>query len=156
MGFTLYKAGTSGNWLRADTLKLSGKDGLIAKHVKEQGNAIEQTWQLSSRELKTMVGGSIFFEHKDGKGHLVAVSFLHSLIGRTGGDRTDLTLHMIKILEKLNISTEELALTGVKIEEGKGDQQFLSLTLNGGTSGGNWKWMETPIALNAAAASPKT
>jgi len=155
MGFTLYKAGTSGNWVLSNTLKLSGKDGVIAKYVKDQGSTLEQPWQMSTEELKALVGGSIFFEHKNGSGQLVAVSFLHSLIGRTGGDRTDLTLHLIKILEKPNISTEELTTQGVKVVEGKGNQQFLSLTLNGGTSTGNWKWMETPIALNAASASPQ-
>jgi|GEM_PF-4662678 len=154
MGFALYKK-TGENWLRKEPLKLSGVDGFISRYVKGQGSSLEQPWMLGSEEVAAILDGSVFFEQKNEQGHIHEVMVLKSMAGRTGRDQTDLTMRLGTLVTKAQLSTEELSTRGIPgFDENNAPECFLSLTLGGGLSSGNWKWKESPLALNAASAVP--
>ena len=131
-------------------LRLGGTSGLIASYVKASGSAAESHWNIPEDELLELAGGQIgtdliFFRPTKYQSHdgSMEIYRLGSLHGVASSDRTD----VVCLFAPLRIREIE---TGVwDIEPSRGQVMCESLSLSGGTSGGQWLWTDSPMTLGA-------
>lgn len=158
MAFLTYKksvAGGKAGYEQLKPLKLGGRDGLIAKHVKSLKDAETRSWRLGAAELLRLAG-------LDAKG----VTVLFDVAGK---DATSVCLYeLVKIHGSCRDTSTQLALDmAVVVDQEIGDdapayakkfeveipakprQLGETLSLSGGPGGGDWKWGTPPMQLGA-------
>jgi hypothetical protein len=131
-------------------LRLGGPSGLIASYVKSAGSAAENHWNIPEDELLELAGaqkGSDLVFFRPGKelspDGTMEIYRLESLHGVASSDRTD----VVCFFSPLRIRESEAGVW--EIEPSRGQALCESLSLSGGTSGGQWLWTESPMTLGA-------
>lgn len=158
MAFLTYKktvAGSNAGYERLKPLKLGGRDGLIAKHVKTLSDAETRSWKIGTAELLKLAG-------LDSEGITV-------LFDVAGKDATSVCLYeLVKVHGSCRDMSTQLALDfAVVLDQEIGDEapeyakkfevplpeksRLLgeTLSLSGGPGGGDWKWGTSPMQLGA-------
>lgn len=131
-------------------LRLGGPSGLIANYVKAAGSAAESHWNIPEDELIELAGarkGSDLVFFRPGKelspDGTMEIYRLESLHGVASSDRTD----VVCFFSPLRMRESE---TGVwDIAPSRGQALCESLSLSGGTAGGQWLWTDSPMTLGA-------
>jgi len=157
MAFLIYKKTTIGDLLRFERvqpLKLSGADGLIARHVKSLPGEAAASWKLTAPGLLKLAG-------------VPADAADHTVLFDLGGDVSSVCLYELTCIHGSSRDTAtQLALdfTVVIDQEVDGEPAEFAkrfgttipakpkllgetLALNGGPCGGDWKWGETAMNL---------
>ncbi len=157
MAFLIYKKSAGGAGIRYERLgplKLGGRDGLIAGHVKSLPGSETGSWSLTPATMLQRAG----FASDNGE--------LTILFDATGRDATSVCLYeLIRIHGSCRESSTQLALDfNILVDQNfsgnlaEYSRQFEilaghkpkvlgeTLALSGGPSGGDWKW--TASAMN--------
>jgi len=157
MAFLIYKKTTIGDLLRFERvkpLKLSGVDGLIARHVKSLQGEAAASWKLSTSDLLQLAGvppgateRTILFD----LGGDAASVCLYELTGIHGSSRdtsTQLALDFTVVIDQEvdGDPAEHARKFGTAISA-KPKLLGETLALTGGQCGGDWKWGETAMNL---------
>jgi hypothetical protein len=165
MAFLIYKKYANAetvSYERYKPLKLGGRDGLIAQHVKTLTDADARSWKLGAGALLKLAGCA------------GAVDELTVLFDVAGKDATSVCLYeLTKIHGSCRDTSTQLALdfTVVLDQEVDGDVAAFAakfevtppakpkllgetLALNGGPGGGDWKWGAPPMQLGATVVQP--
>lgn len=131
-------------------LRLGGPSGVIARYIAESGSAAESHWSVPEEKLMELAGGRkghdlVFFRpakdlSPDGS---MEIYRLESLNGIASSDRTD----VVCLFAPLRM--RESAAGVWDLEGSRGQTLCESLSLSGGTSGGQWLWTESPMTLGA-------
>jgi hypothetical protein len=160
MAFLIYKKYGNAETIRYEKLqplKLGGRDGLIAKHVKTLTGDQTRSWKLGASTLLKLAGFA------------GAVDELAVLFDVTGKDATNVCFYELSRIHGSCMDTStQLALDfAVVVDEEMGDdaatyaQSFEipvpekprllgeTLALSGGPGGGDWKWVGTSLQLGA-------
>jgi hypothetical protein len=160
MAFLIYKKYGNAETIRYEKLqplKLGGRDGLIAKHVKTLTGDAPRSWKLSATGLLKLAGFA------------GAVDELAVLFDVTGTDATNVCLYeLTRIHGSCADTSTQLALDfAVVVDEEIGDDAATyarsfeipvpkkprllgeTLALSGGPGGGDWKWVGTSLQLGA-------
>ena len=160
MPFLIYKKYGNAETVRYEKvqpLKLGGRDGLIAQHVKTLAADQTRSWKLGATGLLKLAGFA------------GAVDELAVLFDVAGKDATNVCLYELSRIHGSCADTStQLALDfAVVVDEEIGDHaatyvdsfeipvpekpRFLgeTLALSGGPSGGDWKWVGTSLQLGA-------
>jgi hypothetical protein len=158
MAFLTYKKTVSGSTIRYEQLtplKLGGRTGLIAQHVKTLSDETARSWQIDTAALLKLAGNAA-----------VDVTVLFDV---TGQDSTSVCLYeLVKIHGSCRDTSTQLALDmAVVLDQEIGDdaaqyaksfeipvpekprQLGETLSLSGGPGGGDWKWGTPPMQLGA-------
>ena len=158
MAFLTYKKTVTGSNVRYEqlqSLKLGGRDGLIAKHVKTLSDEAARSWKLETAALLKLAGleaanTTVLF---DVTGHDSSSVCLYELVKLHGSCRdtsTQLALDMTVVVDQ---EIAEDASVYAKIFEvpvpEKKRQLGETLALTGGPGGGDWKWSAPPMQLGA-------
>jgi hypothetical protein len=172
MAFLIYKKADDGKSVRYEKiqpLKLSGRDGLIARYVKTLSDAEMQSWKLDAAALLKLAG---IAPSSDG---------LAVLFDVTGRDATNVCLYeLARIHGSCRDTSTQLALdfsVVIDREIGGNAAEFAGnfemtppaqpkllgemLALTGGPGGGDWKWDATSLqpgatVVHAQPAVPRT
>ncbi len=132
-------------------LRLGGPAGFVAQFVLESGSAAENHWSISGDVLVERVGGRrgvdiIFFRPTaeplpDGSMEIYRLESLH---GIAMSERTDIVCFFSPLrMHEVGEGAWDVGPSG-------GQALCESLSLSGGTSGGRWLWIESPMAIGAA------
>ncbi len=131
-------------------LRLGGPTGLIASYIKASGSAAESHWNIPEEELLELAGGQsgtdlVFFRPTKDQGPdgTMEIYRLGSLHGVASSHRTD----VVCLFAPLRIREAEAGVW--EIEPTRGQVLCESLSLSGGTSGGQWLWTDSPMTLGA-------
>src|ERR1017187_4544579 len=122
MAFLIYKKYGNAETIRYEklqSLKLGGRDGLIAKHVKTLTGDAPRSWKLGVSGLLKLAGFA------------GAVDELAVLFDVTGNDATNVCLYELSRIHGSCADTST------------------QLALSGGPGGGDWKWIGTSLQLGA-------
>jgi hypothetical protein len=157
MAFLIYKKTTIGDLLRFErvkSLKLSGADGLIARHVKSLPGEAAASWKLSTTGLLQLAGvppgatdQTVLFDLGGGATSVC----LYELTGIHGSSRdtaTQLALDFTVVIDR-EIDGDPAGFArkfGTPIPA-KAKLLGETLALTGGPCGGDWKWGETAMNL---------
>ncbi len=160
MAFLTYKktvAGTTVRYEKIKPLKLGGRTGLIAQHVKTLTDEESRSWKLDAPSLLKLAGVA------------PADDELAVLFDVSGHDATSICLYELsRIHGSCRDTFTQLALDfSVVIDQEMGDDaaEFAgkfevsppakpkllgeTLALSGGPAGGDWKWAGTALQLGA-------
>jgi hypothetical protein len=156
MAFQIYKKYGNAETIRYEKLqplKLGGRDGLIAQHVKTLTGDQTRSWKLGASTLLKLAGFA------------GAVDELAVLFDVTGKDATNVCLYELSRIHGSCMDTStQLALDfAVVVDEDAATyaQSFEipvpekprllgeTLALSGGPGGGDWKWVGTSLQLGA-------
>jgi hypothetical protein len=160
MAFLIYKKYGNAETIRYEQLKplkLGGREGLIAKHVKTLSDEQARSWKLSATGLLKLAG------------HAGAVDELTVLFDVAGQDATSVCLYeLTRIHGSCRDTSTQLALDmAVVVDKEIGDDAAAyakgfeipvpekprllgeTLALTGGPGGGDWKWGTPPLQLGA-------
>jgi hypothetical protein len=166
MAFLTYKKNTDGKTVRYEklqALKLGGRDGLIAKHVKSLPPGDAPSWKLDAASLLQLAG----LTAPDGE-----LTVLFDVAGR---DTTNVCLYELSRIHGSSRDTStQLALDfAVVVDEEIGEEAPVyarkfeipvpatprllgeTLALTGGPGGGDWKWAATSLQLGATVVQAK-
>jgi hypothetical protein len=139
---------------RLQPLRLSGRDGLISRHIDSLTEVETPSWRLSTASLLTLAG---FAEHQD-----LTVVFdlsrpettcLYELVRINGSCRdvsTQLALEFAVVLDQ-ETGPDAGGYTSCFEVASTGTPKLLSelLALSGGPGGGDWKWSPLPMQIGA-------
>jgi hypothetical protein len=165
MAFLIYKktnAGENVRYERVRPLRLSGPDGLIARHVKSLSAEQSDGWKLDSATLLQLAGcadshHAVMFDAAGSNDTAVCFYELTCLHGSCRDQDTNLALDFNIVLdrEKNGLAPDSgaafvvsLAATPKKLNE--------MLALTGGPGGGDWKWGSSALQIGATVVLPKT
>ena len=160
MAFLTYKKTVGGGNVRYEQLKplkLGGRDGIIARHVKALAESEHRSWKLAAADLLKLGGVDAAAEN-------IAVLF-----DVAGKDATSVCLYeLVKVHGSCRDTSTQLALGfAVVVDQEIGDdapayakkftipvperprQLGETLSLSGGPGGGDWKWGTPPMQLGA-------
>ncbi len=160
MAFLIYKKYGNAETTRYEKLqplKLGGRDGLIARHVKTLTGDQTRSWKLGATGLLKLAGFA------------GAVDELAVLFEVTGTDTTNVCLYeLTRIHGSCADTSTQLALDfAVVVDEEMGDEAATyvksfeipvpekprllgeTLALSGGPGSGDWKWVGTSLQLGA-------
>ena len=166
MAFLIYKKYGNAETIRYEKLqplKLGGRDGLVAKHVKTLTGDQTRSWKLGASTLLKLAGFA------------GAVDELAVLFEVTGQDATNVCLYELsRIHGSCADSSTQLALDfAVVVDQEIGDDAATyaksfeisvpekprllgeTLALSGGPGGGDWKWIGTSLQLGATVVQAK-
>lgn len=165
MAFVTYKktleAGQAG-YEQLQPLKLGGRDGLIARHIRALPEAEQRSWKLDPSALLQLAG-------------LKATDQMAVLFDVAGKESTSVCLYeLLKIHGSCRDTSTQLALDFAVVmdqEIGEGARAHVrkfqvalperprllgeTLALSGGPGGGDWKWGAPPLQLGATIVSAK-
>jgi hypothetical protein len=160
MAFLIYKKYGNAETIRYEklqSLKLGGRDGLIAKHIKTLSEDQTRSWKLGAGGVLKLAGFA------------GAVDELAVLFDVTGKDATNVCLYELTRIHGscADISTQLALDFAVVVDKEIGDKSAAysqsfeipvpekprllgeTLALSGGPGGGNWKWVGTSLQLGA-------
>jgi len=165
MAFLTYKKTVTGSSVRYEQLKplkLGGRDGPIAKHVKTLSDEDARSWKLEAAALLKLAGletdanTTVLF---DVAGHDSTSVCLYELVKIHGSCRdtsTQLALDMTVVVDK-EIGDDAAAYAKnfeIPVPE-RPRQLGETLALSGGPGGGDWKWGTPPMQLGATIVQPQ-
>jgi hypothetical protein len=165
MAFLIYKKNTIGDLLRFERikpLKLSGADGLIARHVKGLQGETAASWKLSAAELLQLAGQPGGADHTvlfDLGGDIASVCLyeLTCIHGSSRDTATQLALDFAVVIdEEVDGDAAEFARKFSTTIPPKPKLLGETLALTGGPCGGDWKWGETAMNLGVTVVQAQT
>ncbi len=134
-------------------LAFAGTSGLFARHLPQLAKE-DGTWTLSAEALMQMAepnaaaSDAIFFDLAPRSRTQRAVYRLVDVSGRTASMATDALFHF-KVLKPLASDEPGEADSFVFARCANNLDRYEQLRLEGGTSGGDWAWGESPAAVCA-------
>jgi len=144
------------SYQRLKSLKLGGRDGLIAKHVKALNDEEHASWQLSATELLKLAGQAdaettaVLFDVTGEDSTSVCLYQLVQVHGSCRDTSTQLALDFTVVIDQ-EIGQDAAAYAkkfAVPVPE-KPRRLGETLSLSGGPGGGDWKWGTPPMQLGA-------
>ena len=160
MAFLIYKKTANGKNVRYEKikpLKLSGRDGLIARHVQTLSDVETQSWKLDAAALLKLAGialasdaFAVLFDVTARDATSVCLYELARIHGSCGDTSTQLALDFSVVIDR-EIGGKAAEFAG-KFEMTPPAQPKLlgeMLALTGGPGGGDWKWDATSLQLGA-------
>jgi len=158
MAFLTYKKTVSGSNVRYERLaaiKLGGRDGLIAKHVKTLTDETARSWRLESAALLQLAGMDstdtiVLFDVTGEDSTSVCFYEIVKIHGSCRDTSTQLALDMAVVVDK-EIGDDASAFAKffeLPVSE-KPRQLGETLSLSGGPGGGDWKWGSTALQIGA-------
>ena len=159
MAFLTYKkivTGASANYEQLKPLKLGGRDGLIAKHVKTLSDEEARSWKLDAAGLLSLAGldaakdTTVLFDVAGKDATSVCLYELAKIHGSCRDTSTQLALDMTVVVDQE--VDDDAPAYAKKFEISllvKPRQLGETLSLSGGTGGGDWKWGTPPMQLGA-------
>jgi hypothetical protein len=165
MAFQVYKkslAGEKVRYERVKPLKLSGREGLIARHVKSLRGEEGVSWKLSVAELLALAGFTgqdltVLFDVGGRDATSICFYELMRLHGSCRDTSTNLALDMNVVcdreLEELQSDFGAAFETALPVPP-KQLGEILSLT--GGIGGGDWKWGKPSLQIGATVVNAHT
>jgi len=159
MAFLIYKKYPNAETVRYERLqplKLSGSDGLIARHIKTLAEANTRSWKLGVGTVLKLAGFpaavdefTVLFE-VTGQESNVCLYELTRIHGSCLDASTQLALDFAVVVDQ-QISGDPAAYAQ-KFEIPLPEKPRLlgeTLALSGGPAGGDWKWVGTSLQLGA-------
>ena len=159
MAFLTYKKTLAGNVARFEQLKplkLGGRDGLIAHHVKTLSDEDSRSWKLDASALLQLAGVespagiAVLFDVAGQDATSVCLYELVKIHGSCRDSSTQLALDMTVVVDQ-EIGDDAAAYAKkfeIVVAE-KPRQLGETLSLSGGPGGGDWKWGTPPMQLGA-------
>ena len=160
MAFLIYNKYGNAETIRYEKLqplKLGGRDGLIAQHVRTLPAAATPSWKLSATALLKLAGFAgavdelaVLFDVTGKDATNVCLYELSRIHGSCADTSTQLALDFAVVVDK-EIG-ENAAEYARKFEVTPPAQPRLlgeTLALTGGPGGGDWKWAGTSLQLGA-------
>jgi hypothetical protein len=160
MAFLIYKKTVCGETVRYERvkpLKLGGRDGLIAQHVKTSPASNTRGWKVDAAALLKLVGLAPASENFavlfDVTGHDATSVCLYELTRIHGSCRdtsTQLALDFVVIVDQ-EIGDEAVEFAKKFEVTPPASSKLLSetLSLTGGPGGGDWKWGASALQIGA-------
>jgi len=159
MAFLTYKktiSGTSAAYEQLKPLKLGGRDGLIAKHVNTLTDEAAQSWKLDVAALLQLAGlnatkdTTVLFHVAGKEATNVCLYELVKIHGSSRDSSTQLALDMNIVVDQEIGDDAPSYAQKFEIARLEKPRQFgETLSLSGGTGGGDWKWGTPPMQLGA-------
>lgn len=169
MGFLIYEKSHVGDrvqYSKRGSLKLGGRDGLIARHTRTLAEPEARSWKLDVEGLLRLAG------HESGKA--TGQGTLTVLFDVAGRESTSACLYeLLKIHGSCRDLSTQLALDFAVVLDQALEEDSESptdrfevlpplkpkllgetLSLTGGPGGGDWKWGAPPLQLGAAIVQP--
>jgi hypothetical protein len=158
MAFLIYKKYGNAETIRYEKLqplKLGGRDGLIAKHVKTLSDEDARSWKLATPDLLKLAGleainTTVLFDVTGNDASSVCLYELVKIHGSCRDTSTQLALDMTVVVDK-EIGDDAAAYAKdfeIPVPE-KPRQLGETLALSGGPGGGDWRWGTPPVQLGA-------
>ena len=159
MAFLIYKKYPNAETVRYEKfqpLKLSGPDGLIARHVKTLTRAEAESWKLGAGGVLKLAGFpaavdefAVLFE-VTGQESNVCLYELTRIHGSCLDTSTQLALDFTVVVDQtLDGDPAAYAKNFEIVPPAKPRQLGETLALGGGPGGGDWKWAGTSMQLGA-------
>jgi len=158
MAFLTYKKTVSGSTIRYEQLtplKLGGRTGLIAQHVKTLSDESARSWQINTAALLKLAGNTaadvtVLFDVTGKDSTSVCLYELVKIHGSCRDTSTQLALDMAVVLDQeIGDDAAQYAKSfEIPVPE-KPRQLGETLSLSGGPGGGDWKWGTPPMQLGA-------
>jgi hypothetical protein len=158
MAFLTYKKTVAGGNVRYEQLKplkLGGRDGLIARHVKTLSDEDARSWKLDATALLKLAGQEsadtvVLFDVAGRDATSVCLYELAKVHGSCRNTSTQLALDMTVVVDK-EIGDDAAAYAkNFEIAAPEKPRQLgETLSLSGGPGGGDWKWGTPPMQLGA-------
>jgi hypothetical protein len=159
MAFLTYKKSVTGGnagYEQLKPLKLGGRDGLIAKHIKTLKDAEARSWKLDTASLLRLAGLdtaeniTVLFDVAGKDATSVCLYELVKIHGSCRDTSTQLALDMAVVVdEEIGDDAPAFAKKFKIIVAEKPRQLGETLSLSGGPGGGDWKWGTPPMQLGA-------
>jgi hypothetical protein len=159
MAFLTYKktvAGGNASYEQLQPLKLGGRDGLIARHVKTLPDEEQRSWKLDVPSLLKLAGvgaaekTAVLFDVAGKESTSVCLYELRTIHGSCRDTSTQLALDFAVVVDQ-EIGDDAPAYVQ-KFDIPVPDRPRLlgeTLSLSGGPGGGDWKWGTPPMQLGA-------
>jgi len=160
MAFLIYKKTANGKNVRYEKikpLKLSGRDGLIARHVQTLSDVETQSWKLDAAALLKLAGialasdaFAVLFDVTARDATSVCLYELARIHGSCRDTSTQLALDFSVVID-LEIGGNAAEFAGNFEMTPPAQPKLLGemLALTGGPGGGDWKWDATSLQLGA-------
>ena len=163
MAFLIYKKTSGSENVRFDRvkpLKLSGSDGLIARHVRTLSANETPSWKLEAGAVLKLAGCegddfSVLFGITGSDGASVCFYELTRIHGCCRDTSTNLALDFNVVLDReLDESKSDFAAAfeAPRVTAPKKLGEMLAVT--GGPGGGDWKWSESALQIGATVVQP--
>jgi hypothetical protein len=158
MAFLTYKksvADGKASYEQIKPLKLGGRTGLLAQHVKTLSDEAARSWKLDAAELLKLAGQesadtAVLFDVAGADSTSVCLYELVKIHGSCRDTSTQLALDMTVVVDE-EIGDDAPAFTKkfeiILVEKPR--QLGETLSLSGGPGGGDWKWGTPPMQLGA-------
>ena len=158
MAFLTYKktvAGGNASYEQLKPLKLGGRDGLIARHVKTLSDEDARSWKLDATALLKLAGQecadtAVLFDVAGRDATSVCLYELVKVHGSCRDTSTQLALDMTVVVDQeIGDDAPAYARKFEIILAEKPRVLGETLSLSGGPGGGDWKWGTPPMQLGA-------
>jgi len=158
MPFLTYKktvAGGHASYEQLKSIKLGGRDGLIARHVKTLSDEDARSWKLDAAALLKLAGlesagTAVLFDVAGRDATSVCLYELVRVHGSCRETSTQLALDMTVVVDR-EVGDDAPAYAR-KFEIALGEKLRMlgeTLSLSGGPGGGDWRWGTPPMQLGA-------
>lgn len=158
MAFLTYKktvAGAKASYEQIQPLKLGGRTGLLARHVKTLREADQRSWKLEVAGLLKLAGVdtenvAVLFDVAGQDSTSVCLYELKKIHGSCRDTSTQLALDFAVVLDQ-EIGDDAAAYARKFEIEIPAQPRLLgeTLSLSGGPGGGDWRWGTPPMQLGA-------
>jgi len=158
MAFLTYKktvADGKASYEQIKTLKLGGRTGLLAQHVKTLSDEAARSWKLDAAELLKLAGHetadtAVLFDVASADSTSVCLYELVKIHGSCRDTSTQLALDMTVVVDQeIGDNASAFAKKFEIIPAEKPRMLGETLALSGGPGGGDWKWGTPPMQLGA-------
>jgi len=165
MGFLIYKRTAAGENLRFERvtpLKLSGADGLIARHVRALPAGETASWKLEAAALLKLAGYecdhfTVMFDMAGGDATAACLYGLKRIHGSCRDTSTNLALDFnVMVDQETGDDAVEFARSFVVPLKQTPKRLGEMLALSGGPGGGDWKWTASGVNLGATVVQPRS
>jgi hypothetical protein len=164
MAFLIYKKTITEENLRFERvtpLKLSGTDGLIARHVRTLPADETSSWKLETAALLKLAGCEggefcVLFDMTGGDGATVCFYELTRIHGSCRDTSTNLALDFNVVLDReLDESKPDFGAVFEAPVAAAPKKLGEMLAVTGGPGGGDWKWGNSAVQLGATVFQPQ-
>ena len=158
MGFLIYKrmvANGGVRYAKLKPLKLGGRDGLIAKHVKTLADAETQSWKLDAAGLLQLAGhdaadSAVLFDIAGRDATSVCLYELARIHGSCRETSTQIALDLSVLIDReVGEDAAEVAQEFDVPADVQAKRLGETMSLSGGPAGGDWKWGTSALQLGA-------
>ena len=160
MAFLIYKKHLNGGAVRYEkvrSLKLGGRDGLVAQHVKTLSEDDLRSWKLDAPSLLKLAGvapagdeHAVLFDVTGRDSTSVCLYELSRVHGSCRDTSTQLALDFAVVIDQeIGDDAAEFAKSFEVTPPAKPKLLGETLSLTGGPGGGDWKWGAPPLQLGA-------